>query len=94
MVKAYKSSSVTSVEDLDLDLIDTNQNMNFVVSQIDSIQRLTKSSAIKQIKKSKTAFSKVIFQNLNGEILERYSPSTEAKSSDPTTALDFFMQEV
>ena len=71
MVKAYKSSSVTSVEDLEINLIDTNQDMNFVVSQIDSILRLTKSSALKQIKKNKTAFSKVILSKINGEIHER-----------------------
>lgn len=71
MVKAYKSSSVVSVEDLDIELIDTNQNMNFVVSQIDSIQRLTNSTAIKQIKKSKTAFKGVVLQKVEGLIFER-----------------------
>lgn len=96
MVKAFKSTSVSSIEDLDLDLIDTNQNMNFVVSQIDSIQRLTKSTAIKQIKKNKTptAFSKVILQqNSEGNIQERSSPSTEAKSISTTNAFDCFMEE-
>lgn len=44
MVKAFKSSSVSSVEELGMEFVDTNQNMNFVVSQIDSIQRLAKST--------------------------------------------------
>ena len=64
MVKEYKSSA--SVEDFDLSLMDTNQNMNFIVSQIDSIQRLTKSTGTKQIKKNKPAFNRVILKNVDG----------------------------
>lgn len=53
-----------------MELIDTNLNMNFVVSQIDSIQRLSKNEGTKTIKKNKPAFKRILLENVNGEVRE------------------------
>ena len=73
-----------------MELIDTNLNMNFVVSQIDSIQRLSKTEATKSIKKNKPAFKKILLENVNGEVREHQS---EAQNVDTSNAFDSFMQD-
>jgi hypothetical protein len=89
MVKAYKSSCTLDDDDLGMELTDTNMNMNFVVSQIDSIQRLTKSTESKQIKK-KPCFKKVTLQKIEGEVtLKPFEPEVQSISN----AYDSFMQE-
>ena len=91
MVKAYKQTvSNSSVEELGMELIDTNMNMNFVVSQIDSIQRLSKNEGTKTIKKNKPAFKRILLENVNGEVREHQS---EPKIATTSNAFDSFMQD-
>ena len=82
--------SNSSVEELGLELIDTNLNMNFVVSQIDSIQRLSNNEATKSIRKNKPAFKKILLQNVNGEVRE---PQPEVQNANTSNAFDCFMQD-
>lgn len=73
-----------------MELIDTNMNMNFVVSQIDSIQRLSKNEGSKSIKKSKPAFKSIQLEKVNGEVREHLS---EPKVATTVNAFDTFMQD-
>ena len=65
--------------------------MNFVVSQIDSIQRLAKKENSKLIRKtSRRAFRKVQLHQVDGMIQEKESPKTNLTT---TQAFDCFMEQ-